>query len=757
MPVTFVNGQNCVLRIQGQVIDEATNAPLPFASLFLENGQKGTMADENGHFEFKDVCPGNTHIRASHLSCEPLQFYLEIKKDTSFTVRMHHHEELMNEVKVHGKYEDQSLENSGTVDQDLIQNKSNQNLADIIQEITGVSVLRTGAGVSKPIVHGMSGNRVAMLNNGVAQAGQQWGNDHAPEIDAFSANHISVLKGVSALQYSGSSLGAVILVEPGHIGDDPHLHGKANYIYQTNGRGHTLNLALEKGGENWAWRLTGTGKKIGDRSSPNYFLNNTGNQEVDASLLVELDKTKLWPKQVYFSTFNSEIGILRGSHIGNLTDLEQSFTRDVPFFTEDKFSYGIDSPKQRVNHQLLKVSTQHRFSRERKLELQYAAQLDHRREYDVRRGVRSDVPALSLNQSNHQFDLKFDQELNTLYFLKTGLTSAFTDNTNQPETGILPLIPDYNSLEEAAFGIVQREKGAWLMEVGGRVHWSTMSVAAISRDLPRRIIHDNLQFLANSLSGGVQWKASSKWSFKANLGYTERPPAINELYSFGLHQGVSSIEIGNPDIQKEKSTKFTLSSDFNLNDKLFIQALAYVNGIRDYIFLQPNPEPMLTIRGAFPVFDYMQTDARLVGFDGLLTYEPIAWLRYVGKVSLLRGQDTKQNNPLIYMPPNNFSHTLTFTFSEGKRFQQNQFTVRWDLVNRQKHYLEGQDFIPPPAAYQLLHVALQTTVFTGKKHLHLAISGDNLLNTVYRDYLNRQRYFADELGRNLSFRVSWEF
>ena len=54
-------------------------------------------------------------------------------------------------------------------------------------------MLRNGSGISKPVIHGLFGNRVTILNNGITQSGQQWGNDHAPEIDPFVADHLSCL------------------------------------------------------------------------------------------------------------------------------------------------------------------------------------------------------------------------------------------------------------------------------------------------------------------------------------------------------------------------------------------------------------------------------------------------------------------------------------------------------------------------------------------------------------------------------------
>ena len=113
-----------------------------------------------------------------------------------------------------------------------IRDEGNTNLADMLASVSGVSVLKNGSGISKPIIHGLYGNRVTILNNGLVQAGQQWGNDHAPEIDPFVADHISVVKGAGSLQYGSGAIGGVVMVDPYRVSTDPHLHGKATYVFQ---------------------------------------------------------------------------------------------------------------------------------------------------------------------------------------------------------------------------------------------------------------------------------------------------------------------------------------------------------------------------------------------------------------------------------------------------------------------------------------------------------------------------------------------
>jgi iron complex outermembrane receptor protein len=746
-------GQKCAIKVNGRVIDEITGAGLPYATVYIENQSVSQSADEEGYFHFDNLCSSNTHIRISHVSCEPSRQFIIIKNDTILNLFLHHHEELMDEVLVHADRNDIRIQNSSTIDQDLIAKESNKSLGELLQSISGVSTLKTGSGIFKPVIHGLYGNRITLLNNGIAQAGQQWGNDHAPEIDPFSADHISVIKGVSALEFSGSSLGSVVLIETDKIKEEPHLHGVANYIFQSNGLGHTLNTEIVKYNSKLSCRLNASIKGIGDQKTPNYYLTNSGRREVNGSL--QLEKSfKTWESSLYYSTFNAEIAILRGSHIGNLTDLEVAYKSAVPYFTSTDFSYNIAAPSQKVMHHLMKLKTSKNLKGSGNIVFQYAAQINDRKEFDVRRGGRSDVPALSLFQFTSFLEGNYIKVLRNESFIKTGIQWDYKNNRNSPVTGVLPLIPDYVSYAGSTFGFYQKTHGKAFYEIGGRLDLNELNVVKISTTLPRKIDKYNHLFVNYSLSSGLRIDLKENFRINFNAGYTQRSPAVNELYSFGLHQGVSSIEVGNPNLVSEKSLKLTASIDFGINEKLYVQLLGYYQNITDFIYLQPQLDNSLTIRGAFPLFNYEQTNARLLGADFLVSYEPIQKIRIVSKGAFLRGDDLSNGIPLVYMPSNNVSTIMTFSLPDVKNLIGSSISLENQVVFKQNHLNANQDFVAPPETYQLWGLSFNTSY---KHVLGVGLKIENLFNVVYRDYLNRQRYFSDELGRNFNLRINYKF
>ena len=223
--VTF--SQNCNLSVTGFIIDENTNQPLEFVNVYNKETLKGTASNEKGYFELQNICKGKHHFIFSHISGENHSIFLDIEKDTILYVEIHALNTVLESVVISEKT-NISTQNIQVLNHQHISDNPNQNLSNMLEEIAGVSAIKNGNGISKPVVHGLYGNRLTILNNGIAQSGQQWGNDHAPEIDPLVANKIRVVKGVSSLEYQGANLGSIILVEPAKIEREPHLHGNTS-------------------------------------------------------------------------------------------------------------------------------------------------------------------------------------------------------------------------------------------------------------------------------------------------------------------------------------------------------------------------------------------------------------------------------------------------------------------------------------------------------------------------------------------------
>ncbi len=754
------SAQSCDLKLSGYLKDLESNEPLENAYVYLNEAKRGMQTDSSGFFQFEQLCDGQYHIVLSHVGCESQRIFVALKSDTLLKIGLEHNHKVLNRVLIKKKIT--TTQNSEVINQQQITDQANENLSNLLEEISGVSTLRNGNGIAKPVVHGLYGNRITILNNGIAQSGQQWGNDHSPEIDPLVANRIRVIKGVSALAYPGSSLGSVILVEPQKINREPHLHGKATYFFESNGRGHGGNIQLQQHTPVIAWKVNGTLKKSGDRKSPTYFLNNTGSNEANLALQLEKSISERFFVDAYLSTFNTTLGVLRGSHIGNVTDLSEALRRDVPFYTEQRFSYNIDAPKQRVNHHLGKIHAKYFFDEQKVLDFTIAAQLNRRKEFDVRRSGRTDIPAMSLEQYTYYAEGKYKQYFKKDLTLSVGLQFNMTDNTNDPETGILPLIPDYFSYETGVYAVIHKQISKSFFELGIRYDNNVQDVTAISRSLPRRLLFYENTFHNVSATAGWTYRVNRNWQLTYNLGYAMRNPAINELYSSGLHQGVSGIEEGNTNLLTEKAVKTTLSVNADFDHDVSFEGLVYYQGIQDYIYLQPQSKFRSTIRGAFPLFFYEQTNAQIYGFDLSAKWRLIKGLHLKGTYSYIRGKDRSNALPLINIPANNAFLNISYEFAKGikigaQQLENLELTLENKYIFRQNNLLPEQDFILPPNAYNLLGFRASTDIQLGKTRMRIFTGLDNVLNEIYRDYLNRQRYFANDLGRNFKIGFSLRF
>ena len=284
---------------------------------------------------------------------------------------------------------------------------------------------------------------------------------------------------------------------------------------------------MEKNNDWGAWRISGSLKRKGDTHTPDYFLTNTGKKENNIALQFDKEWNSQWDTEFYYSLFNTEIGVLRGSHIGNLTDLETALDREIPFFTADEFSYNIAPPRQLVTHHLFKASSKYTLSDDQLVKFKYGGQWNQRKEFDIRRGGRSNIPALSLNQFSHFFEVAYNGNFANNSFLKTGLQFTYVDNGNDSGTGIFPLIPNYDSANSGVYFILQnRNPSQWFYEIGGRYDLRQIKVVALDNSIPREVIRPNHLFQNFSISGGLKYQPSREFKASFNLGYLLRAPCL---------------------------------------------------------------------------------------------------------------------------------------------------------------------------------------------------------------------------------------
>lgn len=757
IPSKELFGQPVSFSISGYVFDEKTSQPIEKATVFFKNYDKHAVSNTQGFFRIEGLQPGIYEMEVSHIGCQIQFLKIDLQCDTLVHIQMNHQDFLLGEILLIDTTLLSQRVFSKTLRSDKILQNGDRNISDMLEFFSGVRTLKTGS-LGKPMVRGLYGNRLSVVNNGVAHRGQQWGNDHGLEVDPLMAGEISVVSGSSSLVYQ-NALGGVVLVDAGQITKEVGLRGKASYFFSSNGLVHSTNLQLQNSYATWAWKLSATLKIGGDRSTPSYYLSNTGSREANFSIQIEKELFS-WNTDLYFSTVNSEFGILRGSHVSNETDLKAAFYRDRPFFTQEHFTYQISPPYQQVSHHLWKVSAKRFWEQggSHSLFFSYAGQADVRNEFDVRRAQRSEIPALSLDQLSHAVALKYESFFSSGMVLKLGTHFELIDNTNDPQTGILPLIPDYVSYEGDFFILAKHKFQNFTAQATFRYDHIFREVLFIFREIPRRVVRYEDAFSNASFGVNIGYHLTKNIKFSGDWMTASRAPSINEKYSYGLHQGVSGIELGSLSLEKEFLTRTGLTLDMGLWEGTFFKFEIYRRLSDGYINLQPQNRVSLTIRGAFPVFQYEQLPVDILGYDVDFLCEIYRGLGLRVMYDYLRGRDRRDNSSLVDIPPNLFTLTLDYKLGKllGPRFESFRVEAGYKHFFK-KNILPHQDFLVAPSAAYIFTAGIFSVIPFSAFRVHASLKVENIFNTKYRNYMNRLRYFAEELGINAHVNLRLDF
>jgi iron complex outermembrane recepter protein len=746
-------GQDCSYRLTGHVHSTVTHENLAGAVVTL--GGKSIVTDGNGDFRFDSLCAGNYRLVITHTSYDSISRTVVVSKNAHVDLDLKPLQNVLSEVTVTSARQPVQTGDRKQLSGADLEETRGGSLAEALSKLNGVTMLQTGATIAKPIVHGLHSNRVLTINNGVRQEGQQWGNEHAPEIDPFIANRLTVIKGVDELRYGSDAIGGVILVEPRALRDAPGYNAEFNTLYSTNNNQYVVSGIFEQqlARVPFTYRVQGTLRKAGNVQTPGYRLNNTGVEEKNISLTAGYRKEH-FSTELYYSLFNSQIGIFSGSHIGNLSDLERAIAspRPDPTFTGEK-TYRIDRPSQDIQHHLLKSKTNFDWGNSR-FTILLAGQYNNRKEFDVVRNAAARGPQIDLSIFTFTEEITWDHPKKGNLSGTVGLVAMQQDNSYSGRY----LIPNYNAQSYGAYFIERWAKNRWDAQAGVRFDYKNIDTRRI-RAGSQTLSAYNFDFSTLASSANVGYKILPEWKANASFSLSTRAPHVNELLVDGIHHGSGTYEKGNLNLQPEQSFNLSLNSSYASKNKLVqLELTLYNNHIRNFIYQQPRPdEPVLTIRGAFPLIEYTATDARLQGMDFSSTLRPVTPLAYTFRYSILRASNLDTGDWLIWMPSDRLSNELTYSFKDGKRLTETYFSVELQNVLQQKRVPDEsngkRDYKPPPPAYSLLNADFSTTLKLGTMPLTISVNARNILNTSYREYLNTFRYYTDERGRNISVRL----
>lgn len=751
--------QNNNFKINGLIVDSVTQKPLVNANVVLLPLKTIVYSNAKGYFEFIGLALKNYKLEVSYLGYHPIALKVVLPLKSSLKIYLASEENHLHEVVINNdkstKLSDYNLQNHITIESKKLDILRGQTMGDMLKNTAGITLLNSGPSISKPVIRGLHSNRILTLNNGVKQEGQNWGADHGPEIDPFAINKLEVIKGASGLQYGPEAIGGVIKVSAKDFKTQKGIAG----VYSLNGFSNNWQIAnslfLEGNHfkkQNLSWRLQSSYRKAGDSKTPEYVLSNTAFTESDINAAVQY-QLKQNTFEYMVSYFQSSLGILRSAHVHNRTDLENTIAKGKPSVI-NRFTYEIGRPRQDVTHFIQAFKWIYLFKNTSKLSADFSQQINNRQEFDVLSFLNTnsdlkDKPTYDLTLTTNQFNLKFEHK-KVLGF--KGLLGFSYANQGNYAKGKQFFIPNF----------ISNNYGFYVIEKWSKKHWQ--AEAGLRYDLMdlNRYINQNNEVQSNVLnynntsgSVGISYLFNTKWKLTANLSSAWRPPSINELYANGLHAAVATFEQGNANLKPEQSynTEITLKYDGVIFDFDFT---AYNNLINNFIYRLPSNVFNTSFRGVFPVFNYVQTNALLQGFETNLSYKLRSNFNLNLAYTFLYANDINKNLPLIFMPANRFNSGLEWQLTKLKKVKNAFIQLNYQHVFKQNRVPEGVDFTSPPASYQLFDLVFGASQST-KAKMNWSVGVQNIFNANYRDYLSRYRYYALDAGRNISIKLSIPF
>lgn len=663
-------------------------------------------------------------------------------------------EAILSEVTVTGLTGVQRLKDSPIPFSVISPKKLNQsigsNIVDVISRQPGVSQISTGVGISKPVIRGLGYNRVVVIEQGIRQEGQQWGDEHGLEVDAEGVHSVEILKGPASLMYGSDAIAGVMILHPEPSLEMNTLQVKVGGEYQSNNGlyDYHVGFAGNLGGWLWNWHYSDKAAHC-YKNAVDGYIPGSWYKERDIQGMFGLNRT--WGHSwIRFSHVDFTPGITEGERDEESGDLEWEDSNSPR-------SYATQLPFQRVLHTKV-VSDNVFYIGSGTLKAILGFQQNYRREFEE----AFDEAELAMRLNTLNYDVRFQQPLCNEWSIATGINGMWQQNTNRAEE---ILIPDYRLFDFGFFATASKHVGRWNFSGGARIDSRHLSSTEFIED-------DELHFpeLSKDFSGftgslGAVYNVSDNLNARINVARGFRAPTVSELASNGVHEGSIQYELGNADLKSEFSTQLDFGLDYT-SSVVSLNASLFSNWISNYIFLGRLPFETEGHR----TYQYRQGDARLIGGEISLDVHPVNPLHIENSFSYVRGIQLNQpeeskNLPMIPAPRWTCSIRYELPDFAYARFRRSFVGFGMDYSLRQDNYYALDDTETSTPDYAVFDFSLGTDLHVlGHNCIELTLSCQNLFDKVYQSHLSRLKY-ADvnvrtgrqgisAMGRNICVKVN---
>lgn len=590
-------------------------------------------------------------------------------------------------------------------------------LGETLESVAGVRNWSTGVGIGKPVIRGLTSNRVIVLAGGQRLETQQWGEEHGPQVETADADRIEVIRGPASVLYGSDALGGVVHVVPRELpeaGRRAFARGRVAASYASNNRSPDGTVTVEGAALGLGFRASGTARASDDLRTPDGPLPNSGNRALTAS--AALGYTAPWGALALNYAHRDE----RLEVVGD------------PATQPDYTGY------QRIGDDRLRVEARIPLGLSR-LEVGAGFQENRRREY-----ADAADPAVSLGLAARTWsgDLRLRHApLGPL----VGAVGVSVVGTRFTGSGQQVLIPNSTAANVGVYAFEQAEAGRWQFSAGARVDLASLANEATDA---LGLAAGERRWQAFSGNLGALVRLAEPVALVANLGRGFRAPTSYELFATGPHAGALAYEVGNPALRTETSFNTDLGVRVQTS-RLNAELSGFVNRIAGYIYGRPTEA--FDPGSGFRIYETVQGDARLAGVE--LAAEYRAGRRWLlrGSADYVRGDNTSTGLPLPWIPPLRAGGSIRFDAGDVGRIQGVYATASGEWNARQDR-LDPSDYAPP--AYALAGLGAGFSLATGGRPVSVDLSVRNLFDARYARFLSRYKTFALEQGRNVVLRVS---
>ena len=646
----------------------------------------------------------------------------------------------LNELVVTGVTGDTKLKNStapiSIISNKNLRQKTSTNIIDAIAHQPGMAQITTGGGISKPIIRGLGYNRIIVMNEGVRQEGQQWGDEHGIEVDPQIVNSVEILKGPASLMYGSDAIAGVVILHSAPTLPEGEMRANVSTEYQTNNGlfDYSLNFAGNQKGFVWDARFSDKMAHAYKNKVDGYV---PGSQFKERAGRLMLGLNKRWGHaHLTWTAFHQTPSIIEGER--------DETTGELVCNSDNVKTYSKALPFQEVKH--YKAVLDNSFNLPKGwLKAIIGYQQNRRQEFEE----SEDEYELFFKLHTLTYDVRYLSQEFSGWKVAGGVNGMWQQSQNLGEES---LIPEYKLFDIGGYATLSRSLGKWTLN--GGLRFDNRHLNFHSRD-----------FSGLSGSIGAVCNISEHFNLRLNMARGFRAPNMSELGSDGVHEGTLRYELGNPDLKPEYSWQADLGLDFT-SQYISAQVALFANRFENYIFAKRID---LVMEEGLRTYEYTQGDARLLGFEAGIDFHPIHCIHFENTFSLVDALQLHQPEDTKYLPMTpapRWTSELKYELTHHSHFALNNAYAALGLECNlaQNHYYKADDTETRTPSYTLLSFSIGSDLNIHKKKVaEISVTAENLLNRAYQNHLSRLKYTdmnnvtgqqgVFNMGRNIVFKV----